>query len=160
MGLLMNIIIGIFIAVAAGLILYYSFGIGNPNQSQPVNSQPTSSINPTNTLNLYDVVDINELRSNREIYNTGENASVRFSFIKKLNINYSFKIEWLYNGSPIYSWTNSSSETPTPDDSYSSWYNALPGDKKGEWIVHLVLNYSVPNYPNVSKDKTTTFQVI
>lgn len=128
-----------------------------PEDEQPEPTPPKPSV-------VYEpiVLDITieKLEPRQQIYEPGDRAYVDFTIKNTLNVEYNLTVDWLHNNTRHHGWSNVSTDhynTTESTNPWQSWYDPLPF--KGDWEVHLVIEYQ-RNNKTYSKDDATTFRVV
>lgn len=148
---LKNIVIIVIGTVIAGLILAYFFGIGSPSEKEKEEPERISigPIPVTPKIYASDLVNIENLEPQREIYSFGDNATVEFTINSLMNTSYNFTVFWFAENKTIDTWSNQNNITK----SFTAYYS--PSNIVGTWEVQVIVNWMFQNITFEDAEITT-----
>ena len=107
---------------------------------------PNSDITPPKYAK--DMIQITNVSPRREIYYTGENATIDIEIYNPYNLNYNLSVDWILDNQKYSGWKTKDNVTIL-----YSWY---PLNKEGTWIANVVVNW---NYYNKTYDTDKNIEV-
>ena len=117
------------------------------------------SIMESSQTNIRSDITIESFEPRHEIYKPGDEAFVDFVIINELEIPYNVSVDWLFNNTRYHGWTNESTSIYNTTQKDNIWWSSYMIYRQGEWVAHLVVNYSL-NGETISSDSVTKFEVI
>lgn len=106
---------------------------------------------PQKVIYASEMIKISEIKSRREVYSVGENATMDIKIENLLSVPYTLSVYWINNNQRKLGWNI----TNDINNSWQSWY---PINKPGTWKINVVVNWSY-NGVDYDADKNINIEV-